>query len=183
NFPTLLRLADILAHHRHDLRFLVACYQEQHARWIAEYVSCAGDLRFPLEVHVGRTAEIIELARVCAAVSGSVTLELLYHARPSVVLYRVSPLTRCLKPFLLQCRYITLVNLLANQEIFPEWVSVTCPADKLARSLLTWIDDASAWQRCHDQLVQLRQRFFQPGASSRAATLILSYLASRPQAA
>ncbi|MDW7994742.1 MAG: lipid-A-disaccharide synthase [Gemmatales bacterium] len=183
NFPTLLRLADILAQHRPDLRFLVACYQEQHVRWIADYVSGAGHLRFPFEIHVGRTAEIIQLARVCAAVSGSVTLELLYHARPSVVLYRISPLARCLKPLLLKCRYITLVNLLADQEIFPEFVTVTCPADQLAHSLLTWINDASAWQRCHDQLLQLRQQFFQPGASARAAAMILSYLSTRAQAA
>jgi len=42
----------------------------------------------PVEVHAGRTPEIIHLAHSCIAVSGSVGLELLYHGKPSVVTYR-----------------------------------------------------------------------------------------------
>ncbi|GBD37460.1 Lipid-A-disaccharide synthase [bacterium HR36] len=194
NFPTLLRTACIVAQHFPGLRFLVACYQQAHADWIADYLRDShapqptkfrGVLHTPvatplspdqIEVHVGKTAAIIEAAQMCVAVSGSVTLELLYHARPSCVVYRISPLARCLKPLLLTCRYITLVNLLAERMVFPEFVSVRCPARQIAAALLFWLDNPAAWQRCRDELNQLRQRFFQPGACQRAAQLILRRL-------
>jgi len=203
NFPTLWRTATLLASRHPDVRFLVACYREAHAHWIRDYLQHATATRFPAqrpptafattapdagmaqwEIHVGKTAEIIESARVCAAVSGSVTLELLYHARPSCIVYRISPLARCLKPLLLTCRYITLVNLLADRMVFPEFVSVTCPARQMADALTNWLADPNAWLRCYHELLQLRERFFQPGACARAAQLILDRLhASIHQAA
>ena len=50
---------------------------------IAEYLR---KYNLPIELHVGRTPEIIHLAHSCVAVSGSVGLELLYRDKPTVVL-------------------------------------------------------------------------------------------------
>ena len=70
----------------------------------------------PAEVFVGRTPELIAAADCCLACSGSVSLELLYHAKPSVIVYRVGWLTiKCVRP-LMNVRYITLVNLLASEQ-------------------------------------------------------------------
>jgi lipid-A-disaccharide synthase len=194
NFPSLYRTAQLLSLDRPELRFLVACYRQEHADWIRRYlqqhdhnaaaaVSSHGQTRGHaptlcerLEVHVGRTAEIIQLSRVCAAVSGSVTLELLYHARPACVLYRIPAWTKCLAPILLRCRYVTLVNLLAERELFPEFVRVRCPAGAMAQTLRNWLENAERWQECHQALLELRQRFFQPGACQRAASLMLQRL-------
>lgn len=191
NFPTLFRTANIVTQDHPNLRFLVACYRDEHARWIADYVARQSRVQQPhlsthsqrFEIHVGKTTEIIQLARVCAAVSGSVTLELLYHAKPSVVVYRISPLARCLKPLLLKCRYITLVNLLADRMVFPEFVSVTCPARQVAQAVHHWLKDPLAWQHCRETLMELRQRFFQPGACRRAAQLILNRVLASCKAA
>jgi len=193
NFPTLLQTAQLLADRWPDLRFLVACYRQEHAAWIQRYLlvqsprpaTPPGDgnwrsevppIAVALEVHVGKTAEIIRLSRVCAAVSGSVTLELLHHGRPACVVYRVPGWTKCLAPLLLRCRYITLVNLLAGEQLFPEFVSVKCPAAALAQTLSDWLADDQRWQQCHEALAELRQRFFQPGACQRAADWILHRL-------
>ena len=46
----------------------------------------------PIEVYVGKTPELIRLAECCMAVSGSVSLELLYHTKPTVILYWISRL-------------------------------------------------------------------------------------------
>ena len=47
------------------------------------------DRTLPIEVHAGRTAEIIHLAHSVIAKSGSVGLELLYHGKPAVVVYQL----------------------------------------------------------------------------------------------
>ncbi len=42
-----------------------------------------------VEVFVGRTPELIRLAECCLAVSGSVSLELLYQCKPTAILYSI----------------------------------------------------------------------------------------------
>ena len=53
----------------------------------------------PIEVHVGRTPELIHLADCCMAVSGSVSLELLYQTKPTVILYWISRLAYFVQGF------------------------------------------------------------------------------------
>jgi hypothetical protein len=55
----------------------------------------------PIEIHVGKTPEIIDVGQVCLSVSGSVSLELLNKTIPTVTLYKVGafwmPLVRVLQ--------------------------------------------------------------------------------------
>ena len=57
---------------RPDVRFLVAAFNERQAATVRAPRPRG---RLPVEVHVGRTPEIIELADACISVSGSVSLE------------------------------------------------------------------------------------------------------------
>ena len=61
--------------------------QPAHAEMVARR---AKGLNLPLEIHVGRTPELISAADCCLAKSGSVSLELLYHCKPTVVLYWIT---------------------------------------------------------------------------------------------
>ena len=81
----------------------------------------------PIEVHVGRTAELIAASECTMAVSGSVSLELLYHAKPSVILYYISRLAFFVQSFFRKVRYITLVNLLVTDDLFPKRVATYDP--------------------------------------------------------
>ena len=47
------------------------------------------------------------------------SLELLYHAKPTVILYWISPLAYAVQKRFRKVKYITLVNLLAGGELFP----------------------------------------------------------------
>ena len=76
-----------------------------------------------VEVLVGRTPELICLAECCMACSGSVSLELLHHLKPTVILYWVSRLAYFLQGFVRKVKYITLVNLLAADDPFPQDLS------------------------------------------------------------
>ena len=81
----------------------------------------------PVEVYVGRTAEIIEAADCAMAVSGSVSLELLYHTKPTVILYYISRFAYFVQTFFRKVRYITLVNLLTATDLFPKRVATYDP--------------------------------------------------------
>jgi lipid-A-disaccharide synthase len=68
----------------------------------------------PIEICVGKTPELMRLADCAMSVSGSVSLELLYHTTPTVVLYWVNRFAYFVQGFFRKVKYITLVNLLAN---------------------------------------------------------------------
>lgn len=174
NLSTLVRAAQHVHAVRPDARFLVACFKDAHRRQVEAYLS-----RHPVphvEPCLGRTPEIIHLAHACAAVSGSVGLELLYHGKPSAVVYRINRVQRKLCDFLQKTRYISLVNLLADQELFPEFLSVQCEAEAVGGHLLRWLNDGQAYAAACRELAALRRRVAEPGACERAARFVLNTL-------
>ena len=76
-----------------------------------------------LEIHAARTPELIRLADVAWAVSGSVGLELMVEALPTVVLYKVRPFDLWVARQFIKAKYISLVNLLADAEVMPEYLT------------------------------------------------------------
>jgi lipid-A-disaccharide synthase len=175
NLETLVRSAQHVHALRPDTRFLVACFKTAHYHAVQEYLS--GRNAPYIEPCVGRTPEIIHLAHACIAVSGSVGLELLYHGKPSVVIYRVRSYHLVLCRWFQKTRYISLVNLLADKELYPEYLTDHCQAEAIGNHVLGWLNDAAAYERVREELAVLRKRVAEPGACDRAAQQILDVLA------
>jgi lipid-A-disaccharide synthase len=173
NFPTLLRAARLIHQARPDARFLFACFKEAHRRYINPELQHSG---LPVEAHVGRTPEIIALAHSCIAVSGSVGLELLYRRKPAVVIYRVGRLFWHLGKLLATCKYISLVNLLADRQLFPEYPSRYCEAKAAAEHVLRWLNDPAAYAEVCGELDRLCRQVAEPGACARTAQFVLNTL-------
>jgi lipid-A-disaccharide synthase len=177
NIETLLGAADRVFAARPDARFLVAGFREKHRRTVLEHLR---GRNLPIDVCVGRTAEIIHLSTCCVAVSGSVGLELLQAGKPSIVVYRIGTMLRHLSTHFLRSRYISLVNLLADQELFPEFLTTDNPCTGVADQLLLWLNHPEARQAVENELTTLRDRVGAPGACERAARHILSELGAVP---
>jgi lipid-A-disaccharide synthase len=180
NLPTLVRAVALIHEGCPAARFLVASFKEEQ-RQLADAALRGSGL--PVETHVGRTPEIIHLAHACVAVSGSVGLELLYHGKPSAVVYRVGRLDLAVARRVMTTRYISLVNLLAGKELFPEFLTDRCEAEAVAGHVLRWLNEPAEYEaRCHE-LAELRQRVGEPGACARAAAFVLGRLGALPVAA
>ena len=174
NLPVMLRAASEVQKQRPDARFAVACLHDRHRALAAEIVEAAGPdaAGLRLELHSGRTAELIRLADLAWAVSGSVGLELMVEALPSVVLYTIRPFDLWVARQFMKSKYISLVNLLADAEVMPEYLTPVDASADLARWALTWLDDPTARRRASEVLAELRDRVAIPGASERAADRI-----------
>ena len=195
NLPMLLKAAKLVEHEVPDVRFAIASYNEKQADVARRQVA---SLSLPAEVHVSRTPELISAAHVCLACSGSVSLELLYHAKPSVMVYRISPLLYYAVRPLIRVKYMTLVNLLAADELFPadrrpydpalpgnekvlfpEYPTCGDKSAAVAQHAIHWLTDEPARQAVIHRLEDLRTRFAGGGASKRAADYLLKHLPSR----
>ena len=103
------------------------------------------------------------------AVSGSVSLELMMEALPTVILYKLNRVDLMIARPFIKAKYITLVNLLADAELMPEYLTVKDVSDELVTWARTWLDDPIARARATANLAALRHEVARPGASQRAA--------------
>jgi lipid-A-disaccharide synthase len=186
NLPEMIRAANKLAFQRPGVRFGVACLHERHRQLalgiVADVIEKEG--RSPgleIEIHAGRTPELIRLARVAWAVSGSVGLELMVEALPSVVLYKIRRFDLWVASFFIKSRYISLVNLLAETELFPEYLTWRDVSDDLVQWALSWLDDPTARLETREALSTLRYHVARPGASDRAAERVVSWLGQKAE--
>jgi lipid-A-disaccharide synthase len=180
NLPLMLKAAERIHKERPNVRFLVAAFKESQAGAIRETLKGSS---LPISVHVGRTPEIIELAEACIAVSGSVSLEMLYRRKPAVIVYRGGRVLRLLSQLLMTCKYITLVNLLADEELYPEFKTTRDDEPRIAEWILRWLNDPLAKAERIARLTALRNRVAMPGACARAADYVVQSCTSQRKAA
>lgn len=74
------------------------------------------------------------------AASGTVALELAMARVPSVIGYRLHPLTHAIASRLVSVKYGNLVNILADRMLVPEHVQTDCTAERLAADLNRMLD-------------------------------------------
>ena len=130
NLRCFLKAARIVREQVPNARFAVATFKASQAE-IARETPVALTCRS--KSTSSRTGRAHRGGRLRMAVSGSVSLELLYHTKPTVILYYISRLAMFVQTFFRKVRYITLVNLLVTDDLFPKRVaslrSETIPID------------------------------------------------------
>ena len=175
NFPMMVSAAAKVRAAVPGVRFLVPAFKDRQAKTARAMLAGSG---LPVEVHVGRTQDVIEAADACVAVSGSVGLELMCRLKPTVVVYKVTPAFKWVADRLRTCEYISLVNLLAGEEVYPEFPTARDESDGIARHVIEWLTSPAAREKAVGKLRTLRDRVAVPGACERAAEFLLSELGS-----
>jgi len=158
-----------------SVRFLVAALKDQHAEWCRSQIH-GTDASLPIEIFSAKTSEILSLADCVLTKSGSVSLELMAREKPTVVLYQVSNLTYVLGKVLTRLKSMTLPNMIAGETIMPEFLAAgkSKIAVKQAEvALADLLRSPESRQRQKDSLKKLAKDFAQPGASAKAAELLL----------
>jgi lipid-A-disaccharide synthase len=175
-----------------DARFALACFKPHQAEIARQAVETSG---VPAEICIGKTPELMRLADCAMSVSGSVSLELLYHAVPTVILYWISHFAYFVQGYFRKVKYITLVNLLAtgglesediapydpaqpdaDRVLFPEYLTCEDRSAAIAGHIIEWLTDPSKRQTRVESLQALRDQVAHGGASHRAAEYILHAL-------
>jgi lipid-A-disaccharide synthase len=185
NVESFVRAACLVKSRVPQARFAIAAFDKRRAESAVGFVRQAG---FPIEIHIGRTQELMHLATCCMACSGSVSLELLFHEKPTVIHYKISRWAFELQKYGRQGKYITLVNLLAADDPFgpqaanphdapfPEYLTWKDESQGMADHVIHWLSDGAALAERQRELARIKQSVAQPGASRRAAAYLLREL-------
>jgi lipid-A-disaccharide synthase len=133
NLRWFLKAAAMIHEKVPDVRFALASFKPHQAEMAREMVAASG---LPIEICIGKTPELMRLADCAMSVSGSVSLELLYHTTPTVVLYWIDRFAYLVQTFFRKVKYITLVNLLSADGLEDEDITPFDPSQPDAYRVL-----------------------------------------------
>ncbi len=130
----------------------------------------------PAPLHLHEPEGRYELMRRCniiMAASGTATLECALIGTPTLVAYKVSALSGLVGKTFIKVPYVSLPNLIARKEVFPEFLQADCKGEKLAATALAWLrPQNSKLEELRKELAELRHKVGEPGVAERAARVI-----------
>ena len=131
----------------------------------------------PTRVHDGNPLAVFAAADAGLCKSGTTTLEAALADLPMVIAYRSHPVSFAIGIRLLRVPHVGLVNLIAGQEVAPEFLQGAATAASLAAAVLPLLDPRSeAARRQRAGLALVRERLGPPGAADRVASIALELL-------
>ncbi|HXC61255.1 MAG TPA: lipid-A-disaccharide synthase [Nitrospiria bacterium] len=135
--------------------------------------------RWPLDIRIieGKTDHVIAASDLVLVASGTATLQAAILETPMVILYRVAWLTYLLGRILIKVDHIGLVNLVAGRRIVPELLQSEATPERIAEEIQGMLMDLPRREAIKKELAQVRSRLGTPGASQRAAEIILRHIA------
>jgi len=129
----------------------------------------------PLTLLFGHSHEALAAADIALVASGTATLETALFKTPMVIAYKQSPITWALMRRMLYLPNIGLPNILAGENLVPEFVQEKATPGALANALLDLLQDAGAQRRQIEKFreihVTLRQNTAQKAAEAVLAVM------------
>ena len=122
--------------------------------------------------------ELMRDSRSAIAKSGTVTLELALHKRPTVVMYELSTLNYLIAKYLLRLKlpHFCISNILCNKTVFPELIKGGSTPQKLSDCLTALNRDTPFREECIASCQEIDQLFQNHHTSEQAAKAIKELL-------
>lgn len=169
HLPLLLRVVELIEQQIPDLVVLMPLSDNTSDSLVARFLH-PGTPVVPLK---GRTYDALAASDAAVIASGSATLEAALLGTPSVVLYRISRFSFLAAKLLVKVDYISLPNLIANKEIFPEHIQQVKP-ERIAEEIVSMVKDGTAAVR--EELKKLSESLGNHDSYGRAAHEIIQHL-------
>lgn len=169
--PVLLEAAEKLAHREPHTQFLLA-----QASTIQDTLLESLLRRSPVPVKIVKeqASEVMAVADLALVASGTATLQAAVIGTPLILVYRTSALTFWLAFLLIRVRWIGLVNLVAGRTVVPELIQAEATGQRLYEEALRLLEDRFAYDEMKRSLAKVRAALGEPGASHRAAEVVLA---------
>jgi lipid-A-disaccharide synthase len=126
-----------------------------------------------VEIQVGDLPQALAQTDVAIASTGTVTMECAFFGVPAVTLYKTSWSTYQIARRLVTVKSLTMPNLLAGEEVYPEFLQNAATPENIAGAALQLLQNESRRQKIEAQLAGIIGSLGGPGACERAARAIL----------
>ncbi len=129
-----------------------------------------------LEIQIGELHTALREADIAIASTGTVTMECAFFGVPTITLYKTSWSTYEIAKRIVKVKSLTMPNLLADAEVFPEFIQNAATPESISRAALDLLGNASRRAEIKTQLRTIINSLGGPGATLRAAKAIVGLL-------
>jgi lipid-A-disaccharide synthase len=164
------------------LRLIREKLPEVKARLVApdeELAGMAKSLGVDCEIQVGNLPQALAEVDAAIASTGTVTMECALFGLPTVTLYKTPLLGIALHAGIIKSKWFTMPNILANEELYPEFLQSAATPQNIARAMLELMQNQSRRDEIKAKLAKVIASLGGPGASRRAARAITQLLERR----
>jgi lipid-A-disaccharide synthase len=180
NLPLQIEAAEILHQKFQDVQFAISMAHDEMLPFVQQLIQ-QSSLKLNTHIFLIPKSFSYELMRDCQSAivkSGSVTLEMALHQKPSVIIYELSLINQFFAKYVLKLdlKHYCIVNILADKTVFPEFIGKDVTAEKIAEALeRLHIDGQERWS-CQKGCQSILKILNQGEASKQAANEILKVL-------
>jgi lipid-A-disaccharide synthase len=139
----------------------------------ARATSAGGRHGIPIDLREGPAASIITGSDFLLVTSGTATLESALLGTPLAVLYRTSPVTWFIGRRLVRIPRISLVNIVAEEDLVAEFLQGEARPTAIADHVEPYLTDPARRRELSARLLALRDKLGSPGTADRAADRVL----------
>ena len=173
--PILIEAVEKLARREPKTKFILAQAPTIHDNLLQPLL---GRSPVPIVLVKEQAAEVMALSDLVLVASGTATLQAAVVGTPMVLFYRTTPLTfwfaNIVIRFVIRVKWIGLVNLVAGRTVVPELIQSAATGQRLYEEALRILDDRRAYDEMKRDLAMVRAALGEPGASARAAEVVLT---------
>ena len=171
--PAFAGAADLLVKTFPDLEF----HCVRASNFSEEYLRSLWNVDAPLVMHDGSDRyRLMRTFQCIMAASGTATLETGLAGVPTLVAYKVSPLSYQIALRVIKVKWISLTNLIMNRTVFPEHIEKEADPAPMARRVEDWLTHPQKLEEIIRDLDELRERCGSRGSALRAAEALAGEL-------
>ena len=169
--PILLDAVEKLAWHQPGTQFLLAQATTIQDNLLQPFLQ---QTRVPVTVVKEQASEVLAVSDFALVKSGTAILQAAVVGTPMVLFYQTSAWEFWIASFFIRVKWIGLVNLVAGRSVVPELVQSAATGQRLYEEAVRILDDRVVYDEMKRELAKVRASLGEPGASARAAEVVLA---------
>jgi len=173
HLPVLWDAALIMGRNHPGLKFILLSPNEAIQKYSLEMLAKFPAPNFTFEYNVGYAISHLSRCALALVASGTASLECALVGIPQIVVYRVHPLTYAVGRRVVKVKYLSIINVMANEAIVPEFLQDNLEASAVAQEALELLNSSQRRDTMKRRVAEVVATLGEPGASKRAAEAIL----------
>jgi len=132
---------------------------------------------FECEYTIGSVIDTAREADFVIVASGSATLQVAAAACPMAIMYQSSKiLWHLIGRWLIKTKYLSLVNILANKELVPEFMPYFSSIEPAVEAIVLLLEDSDKLAQISEELIKLVEPLAEKKASKEVAQIVIEML-------
>ncbi len=124
-----------------------------------------------IRVVKGRIGEVLTASDAAIITSGTAALEACFFNTPTIVIYKLSPLTYLIGRLVIKLKYISIVNIMMNKEVIPELIQYKATVENIVKGVEQILSNIEYRNNMMKSFEKVKKEFGPPGASLKVAKM------------